>query len=106
MLLKSGRLSHDPQMGTFTVLGSTDKPHVARLFPTEYCSCPATKSCYHLLAVKISLGISVNTDMKKINLTQLRRNTRPKSKKTAGRKRPRPGNTIYHTCSMLTNIPD
>ena len=67
VLLKSDRLSHhDPQMGTFTVLGSTDKPHVVRLFPTEYCSCPATKSCYHLLAVKISLGISVNTDMKKI----------------------------------------
>ena len=91
MLLKDGRLSHDPKMGTFTVFGSSDKPHVVRLFPLEYCSCPSTASCYHLIAVKLSLGIPVNSDVKKVNLTQLRKNTRAKSQKKAGRKRPRPG---------------
>ena len=92
MLIKNGSISHDPKMGTFTLLGSTGKPHVVRVFPSEYCSCPSTTLCYHIIAVKLSLGIPVNNEHKKVNLTQLRWNTRgPKNQKKAGRKRPRPG---------------
>ena len=92
MLIKHNCLSHDPKMGTFTILGSSaDKSHVVKLFPSEYCSCPSTSLCYHLIAVKLSLGIPLSTDVRKVNLTQLRRNTRAKSYKNAGRKRPRPG---------------
>lgn len=91
MLVKNGSVSHDPKMGTFTVLGSTGKPHVVRVFPSEYCSCPSTATCYHIIAVKISLGISMDKERKKVNLTQLRWNTRAKSQKKSGRKRPRPG---------------
>jgi len=78
-------------MGTFTVLGSNGKPHVVRLFPTEDCSCPSVSTCYHIVAVKISLGITVSKEPKKVNLTQLRWNTRGKTQKRSGRKRPRPG---------------
>ena len=74
MLIKNGCVSHDPKLGTFTVLGSNGKPHAVRLFPSEDCSCPSTATCYHLIAVKLSLGIHVGNEQKKVNLTQLRWN--------------------------------
>lgn len=92
LLIKNGHVSHDPKLATFTTLGSSGKPHVVRLFPTEDCSCPSTSTCYHIIAVKISLGIAVYKEQKKVNLTQLRWNTRGKAHKRSGRKRPRPGN--------------
>lgn len=91
MLVKQGCVSHDPKLKTFTVLGSQNKPHVVKVFPTEYCSCPSSTTCYHTIAVKLSLGMTVNDHPKKVNLTQLRWNTRTTSQKRSGRKRPRQG---------------
>ena len=79
-------MSHDPKLGTFTVLGSLEKPHVVRLFPSEYCSCPSTTTCYHILGVKLSLGIPIKKDTKNVNLTQLRWNTRSKGKRNVAEK--------------------
>ena len=90
LLVDNGSVSHDPKLGTFTVIGSMGKPHVVRTFPTETCSCPSSSQCYHIIAVKISLGIPVQK-RKKVNLTQLRWNARSKNQKKAGRKRPRLG---------------
>ena len=45
----------------------------------------------YILGVKLSLGIPVAAERRKVNLTQLRWNTRTKSHKKTGRKRPRPG---------------
>jgi len=39
-LLESGKISLDPKLRLFNVLGSGDKTYVVRLFPAEYCSCP------------------------------------------------------------------
>ena len=91
MLVQNGCISHDPKLGTFTVLGSKGKPHVVRVFPSEFCSCPSTTQCYHLMAVKHSLGIPLNYKKSKVILTQLRWNTQVRNQKKAGRKRPRPG---------------
>ena len=41
----------------------------------------------HIMAI----GSHQDPKRRKINLTQLRKNSRPKSGKTSGRKRPRPG---------------
>ena len=90
-LLQNGQLQHNPNLGCFTVIGSAGKPHVVKLFPTQSCSCPATSQCYHILAVKISVGIEVQEQTKKVNLTQLRRNTRSRKEKRSGRKAPRAG---------------
>ena len=54
LLVRNGSLSLDPKLGTFSVLGSLGK---LRLFPSEYCSCPSTSTCYHILGVQLSLGI-------------------------------------------------
>ena len=70
------------------VLGSAGKAHVVKLFPSDSCSCPATSQCYHILAVKMSIGISIEEDSKKVNLTQLHRNTRSRSEKNQAERLP------------------
>ena len=89
-LFKNGSVSHDPKLGTFTVLGSMRKPHAVRIFLTESCSCPSSTQCYHIIAVKMSLEMPVENH-KKVNLSQLRWNTRSKNQRKTGRKRPRAG---------------
>ena len=75
----------------FTVLGTTGKPYAIRLFPEESCTCPSTNQCYHIMAVRMSIGLHNTNSKKKINLTQLRRNTRSRTDKKSGRKAPRAG---------------
>ena len=94
IILESGKISFDPKLHLFNVLGSGDRPYVVRLFPRETCSCPSSGSCYHIIAVKMSIGS--NTDAKQVrrlNLTMLRKKTRSRKDKTSGRKRPRKADT-------------
>ena len=78
-------------LGVFTVLGTTGNPHAIKLFPTESCTCPSTTRCYHIIAVRMSIGLEDTHSNRKINLTQLRRNTRGRMEKKSCRKAPRPG---------------
>ena len=55
-ILKSNKISFDPKLHVFNVLGTANKPYVVRLYPHEYCSCPSSGQCYHLIAVKMSIG--------------------------------------------------
>ena len=88
-IIKCGKISHNEKLGVFTVLGTSGKPNVIRLFPTESCSCPSTSRCYHIMAVRMSIGLDTTSCKQKVNLTQLRRNNRSRKDKTSGRKRPR-----------------
>ena len=56
-LIKNDRIVFSPKLGTFTTKGTDNQPRVVTLFP-EKCSC-SIKSCYHILAVKKSLGMEV-----------------------------------------------
>ncbi|XP_065642124.1 uncharacterized protein LOC124806987 [Hydra vulgaris] len=88
-IIRNSHIALDPKLATFIVKGSIE-PRVVKLFPKETCSCPAESRCYHILAARQAIGLSVtNNNKKQVNLTQLRRNTRKKSDKTGGRKRPR-----------------
>ena len=89
-VLNENQISVDLKLHTFTVMGSTC-PHVVTLFPKETCSCPSTTQCYHILAAKMSIGQHSEDGKRQINLSQLRKNSRPRSQKRSGRKRPRPG---------------
>ncbi len=90
-LIDKKLISHNASLGVFTVLGTSGNPSAVRLFPTESCSCPSTGRCYHIMAVKMSVGLRDKESKKSVNLTQLRRNTRSRMDKRSGRKRPRPG---------------
>lgn len=90
-IVEQGKISHNQNLGVFTVVGTTGNAHAVRLFPTESCTCPSTGCCYHLLAVRMSIGLEDKQKRKKVNLTQLRRNARSRREKKSGRKAPRPG---------------
>lgn len=89
-ILQADDLSYDTKLKVFNVKGSSGITRIVTVFPKPTCSCPSTTDCYHILAVKLSLGMEVTESHKKRNLTQLRRNTRSRKEKRSGRKRPRP----------------
>ena len=87
------------------VIGTTGNPHAIRMFPKESCTCPSTGRCYHIIAVRMSIGLEDVNSQRKVNLTQLRRNTRSRTEKRSGRKAPRPGDYYIepapHDASIL-----
>ena len=87
-LVEENKISFNPQMHVFNVQGTHDV-RVVSLYPKEKCSCPSNGFCYHILGVKISLGAKESGKSNERNLSQLRKNTRPKNDKKSGRKRPR-----------------
>lgn len=87
-VLASNQISFDPKLHVFNVKGTSGVTRVVTIFPKESCSCPSTSSCYHILAVKLSLGAHSEKPSTR-NLTRLRSNTRSKKDKKSGRKRPR-----------------
>ena len=91
-LIDEKKISFDPNLHTFTLLGAEDRPQVVKLFPKETCTCPSTTQCYHILAAKLCIGQGEGNKPKKLNLTQLRRNARSRREKS-GRKNPRPGDS-------------
>ena len=87
-IIENNQISHNQALGVFTVIGTTGNAHAIRIFPKESCTCPSTSRCYHILAVRMSIGLEDVNSRRKINLTQLRRNTRPRREK---RSAPCPG---------------
>lgn len=89
-LVQNNKVSFNPQMHIFNVKGTSDITRVVTLYPSETCSCPSTGVCYHILAVKMSLGMRETVLPTKKNLSKFRKNTRSRKEKKCGRKRPRP----------------
>ena len=56
-LIHEKKISFDPNLHTFTVLGAEDKPQAVKLFPKETCTCPSTTQCYHILAARLCIGL-------------------------------------------------
>ena len=87
-LLATNQISFDPKLHVFNVKGTSGVTRVVTMFPKQSCSCPSTSGCYHIQAVKLSLGIQSEKPSTR-NLTHLRSNTRSRRDKRSGRKRPR-----------------
>ena len=88
-LIKNDRIVFSPKLGTFTTKGTDDQPRVVTIFP-EKCLC-SLKSCYHILAVKKSLGMEIKQKPTP-NMSAL---SAADKKQKAGRKRPRAGDFDY-----------
>ena len=64
-------------------------PRAVRLFPKETCSCTSTRTCYHITACKMMVGLPT-TFKGNINATEVhRRKCRAVNKHPSGTKRPR-----------------
>ena len=75
-------------------MGTVGNAHAVYLYLKESCTCPSTGLCYHIMAVKLSIGMNVSPESRTVNLTQVRRNTRGRKDKTSGRKKPRIGDYV------------
>lgn len=78
--VKDKRVFHVPEAGSFVVKGSDGDNYSVSLFP-EKCQCPSVGSCYHIMAVKMSIGEENIEENRIYNLAQLRRNNRKRVKK-------------------------
>ena len=87
LILKNKNCVYQDNLKT-SVVQNTSGTHAAKLFPKESCTCPAKKECYHMIPAKLYMGMEVKNKTRKITMTQLRRNIRPKSSKRKGRKDP------------------
>ena len=87
LVLKNNHCIYQAELKTFVVQG-TSGAHAVKLFPKANCTCPAKKECYHILAAKLYMGIDTKSATRRITMTQLRRNVRPRSTKRKGRKGP------------------
>ena len=86
-VIKENRITFVSSMGCFVVEGFTSKKYLVNLTP-ESCSCPSLKTCYHLKAVKKAFNITTGNNAKtpSKNISQLRKNSRPRQGKTTGQK--------------------
>ena len=88
-VLDKKNISFDPMLHIFNVKGESGITRVVTVFPRETCSCPSSGGCYHIHAVKLSLGLEDEKKPSTRSLTKLRKNTRSRKDKRSGRKRPR-----------------
>ena len=88
-VLDKKNISFDPMLHVFNVKGESGITRVVTVFPRETCSCPSSGGCYHIQAVKLSLGLKDEKKPSTRSLTKLRKNTRSRKDKRSGRKRPR-----------------
>ena len=89
-LVERDQIVFSSRLGIFTVMDSNNV-HTVKLLPSSVCSCPVRKNCFHILGVKLSLGLNIEDEINENkNLGVVRKNVR-KTKQKAGRKRPRPG---------------
>ena len=87
LILDKQQCVYNPKVKAFLLQG-TSEAHAVRLFPKNTCTCPAKHECYHIIAAKLYMGMDVGKRQKRITMTQLRQNTRPKCSKKRGRKGP------------------
>jgi len=66
-LLKAGAIAMDSKQQTFTVKANPVTYYEVKLFPKISCSCDDMRNglCAHVLAVKLSLGINIEDDLRK-----------------------------------------
>ena len=71
------------------VKGVRGKIYAVTLEP-EKCQCPSTGLCYHIMAVKIKLGLPLEKKLnEKRSVRLLKYNSRPRIQKRMGQKKPK-----------------
>ena len=88
-IIQNKGVIHVPEMQCFLVKGTKDARYAVQLFSKQTCRCPSTSQCYHIVAAKMSIGMSQGIPDEKVNLAQLGRNSRKRLGKKFGNKQPR-----------------
>ena len=77
--------------------------HAVRLLPKETCSCPSPKTCYHINACGIMVGLQP-ADNGESSLSELQRKDRKAKERPVGRKVP--CRNDFNQPEDVTTIPD
>ena len=84
------RISLVPQQKSFSVRAHDGVVHSVYLFagehgdPKQYCSCPSTVTCSHIMAAMLSIGYRPRESKKRPNATTMRRNLKYSKSGTKG----------------------
>ena len=71
-----------PDLKAYMVEGIRGKAYSVKLHPKEECHCPSTATCYHILAAKLFIGMSIKSAKEEKKLVSLMRSkSRPRSQK-------------------------
>ena len=70
-VLRSNKVSFNPQMHIFNVERTQGVVWVVILHPKETCSCPASGTCYHIMATWLSIGMKEIPKSKDRNFSML-----------------------------------
>lgn len=89
--VEEGRVSLLPKEGCFVVRGNYENPQFVFLNPKESCSCPGTAICWHILAVRRSIGRQDVSTKRMPNISTLRTQSWKNSMRPKGKKQPTRG---------------
>ena len=97
LIIEEHRIYLNAQCQSFIVKGLRGKECIVKLFPQERCTCNSTRTCYHILAARLSIGVTDSkTNKSKLSLKSLKTSSR---KTKSGRKRPRQGDILETTAA-------
>lgn len=105
-VVKSEGVRFVPDLKAYMVRGVRGKTYSVTLHPKEECHCPSTATCYHILAAKIYIGMSVKSEKEERKLVSLMRyKSRPRSQKKIGQKKPKKSPTLRLYPHQILNKP-
>jgi hypothetical protein len=89
-VIENNGVTHVPACNAYIVEGHNNKKYCVTLHP-ETCQCPSVSRCYHIIAVRMFVGLHVpmGNDNRKMNLRALSKRSLKRSDDKSGRKKPR-----------------
>ena len=89
-VVKADGVRFIPDLKAYMVEGIRGKAYSVKLHPKEECHCLSTATCYHILAAKLFIGMSIKSAKEEKKLVSLMRyKSRPRSQKKIGQKKPK-----------------
>jgi len=80
-VIRNNNISFDIKLRVFIIKQPKEEAKVVTMFPKPKCSCLSSVECFHILAAKITLGMSIkDTHIATTNLTTLRKRNRRQRK--------------------------
>ncbi|KAK3108798.1 hypothetical protein FSP39_015983 [Pinctada imbricata] len=100
-VVDNGNVTHVPDCNAFVVTGNKGQKYCVTLNP-ETCQCPSASTCYHIIAVKMFVGLEIEDKKTEVSLRTLSKRSLKRSDKKSGRKKPR----INDTDPVIIPAPD
>ncbi|XP_078310197.1 uncharacterized protein LOC144618313 [Crassostrea virginica] len=82
-VLDNNGVMHVPECEAYIVKGHNEKKYCVT------CQCPSMSRCYHILAVRMFVGLPIDDCHSEVSLRSLSKRSLKRSDKKSGRKRPR-----------------